>query len=83
MTFAEIIASANESRSKTPRNSGQWTPAAVETWRRVEQPMARMLEAAFDRELEIGRKVTVDDEDRVRGMLTKMEAAIRAAGSAD
>jgi|tagenome__1003787_1003787.scaffolds.fasta_scaffold20968997_3 hypothetical protein len=31
MTFAELLKGANE--SKTGRNPGQWTPAAVVAWR--------------------------------------------------
>ena len=77
-TFAEIIAVANESRSKGVRNPGQWTPAAVEAWRRVDEKMVRMLEVAFALELKIGRKVTAGDEDKVRAMLTEMEAATAA-----
>jgi hypothetical protein len=75
MILAEILKAANESRSKGIRNSGQWTPAAVEAWRAAPPHMARLLDAAFALELKIGRKVTAADEDRARAMLAEMEAA--------
>jgi hypothetical protein len=77
--FAELLAQANE--SKPGRNPGQWTPAAVEAWRRVGGEMARLLDAAFTLQLKIGRKVTVDDEDKVRAKLAEMEAATAAVGA--
>jgi hypothetical protein len=76
MTFAELMAAANE--SKTGRNPGQWTPAAVETWRAAEPDMARMLDAAIALELKLNRKVTATDEDLVRGMRAEMDAATAA-----
>jgi hypothetical protein len=76
MTFAELMAAANE--SKTGRNPGQWTPAAVETWRSAEPDMARMLDAAIALELKLNPKVTATDEDLVRGMRAEMDAATAA-----
>lgn len=73
MTFAELMEAANA--SKTGRNAGQWTPAAVETWRAAEPDMARLLDAAFALELRLGRKVTAADEELVRGMRAEMNAA--------
>ena len=78
MTFAELLIAANESESKAGRNPGQWTPAAVETWRSAEPDMARMLDAAFALELKLNRKVTAVDEGLVRGMRTEMDAATAA-----
>jgi hypothetical protein len=80
MTFAELMAAANE--SKTGRNPGQWTSAAVETWRAVEPDMARMLDAAIALELKLNRKVTATDEDLVRGMRAEMDAATAAIKAA-
>jgi len=62
MTFAELLKGANE--SKTGRNPGQWTPAAVIAWR-ADPPleMARLLDAAFA--LKLDRKVTAGDEELV------------------
>jgi hypothetical protein len=76
MTFAELMAAANE--SKTGRNPGQWTPAAVETWRAAELNMARMLDAAFALKLRLGRKVTAGDEGLVRQMRSEMDEATAA-----
>ena len=78
MTFAELLAAANESRAKTGRGPGQWTPAAVETWRGAEPEMARMLDAAIALELRLGRKVTAGDEDLVRRMREEMDQATAA-----
>jgi hypothetical protein len=58
----------SRTKAKVGRNPGQWTPAAVETWRSAEPEMARMLDAAFALELKLNRKVTAADEDLVRGM---------------
>lgn len=78
MTFAELLIAANESKAQTGRNPGQWTPAAVETWRSAEPDMARMLDAAFALELKLNRKVTAVDEGLVRGMRAEMDAATAA-----
>jgi hypothetical protein len=78
MDFAEALTAANESKAKTGREPGQWTPAAVETWRSAEPEMARMLDAAFALELWLGRKVTAGDEDLVRQMRADMDAATAA-----
>ena len=53
MTFGELLTAANQSNAKAGRNPGQWTPAAVETWRSVEPDLARMLDAAFALELRL------------------------------
>jgi hypothetical protein len=76
MTFAELMAAANE--SKTDRNPGQWTLAAIETWRTAEPDMARMLDAAIALELKLNRKVMATDEELVRGMRAEMDAATAA-----
>lgn len=78
MTFAEALTAANQSNAKVGRNPGQWTPAAVETWRAAEPEMARMLDAAFALELKLGRKVSARDEDLVRQMRADMDAATAA-----
>jgi hypothetical protein len=78
MTFAELLTAANQSTAKVGRNPGQWTPAAVETWRAAEPEMARMLDAAFALELRLGRKVTAADEDLVRQMRADMDEATAA-----
>jgi hypothetical protein len=78
MTFAEALTVANESKAKVGRNPGQWTPAAVETWRAAEPEVARMLDAAFALELRLGRKVTARDEDLVRQMRADMDPATSA-----
>jgi hypothetical protein len=57
---------------------GQWTPAAVVTWRSAEPEMARMLDAAFALELRLERKVMAADEDLVREMRAEMDAATAA-----
>jgi hypothetical protein len=44
MTFPEMLADANETR--TGRSPGQWTPAACRVWREADPEMARLLEAA-------------------------------------
>ena len=78
MTFAEALTAANQSNAKVGRNPGQWTPAAVETWRAAEPEMARLLDAAFALELKLGRKVSARDEDLVRQMRADMDAATAA-----
>jgi hypothetical protein len=78
MTFAEVLTAANQSNAKVGRNAGQWTPAAVETWRSAEPEMARMLDAAFALELRLERKVTAADEELVRDMRAEMDAATAA-----
>jgi hypothetical protein len=60
--FAWLLAAANESTAKAGRNAGQWTPAAVETWRLADPEMARMLDAAFALELRLGRKAGATHE---------------------
>jgi hypothetical protein len=75
MTFAELLTAANQSQTKAGRGPGQWTSAAVETWRAAEPEMARMLDAAIALELRLGRKVTATDEDLVRNMRAEMDAA--------
>jgi hypothetical protein len=78
MTFAELLTAANQSQTKVGRGSGQWTSAAVETWRAAEPEMAGMLDAAIALELKMGRKVTATDEDLVRRMRGEMDAAAAA-----
>ena len=78
MTFNELLTAANQSKAQTGRNPGQWTPAAVETWREAEPEMARMLDAAIALELKIGRKVSAADEGLVRQMRADMDAATAA-----
>jgi hypothetical protein len=77
MTFAEILAAANE--TKTGRNPGQWTPAACKTWREADPEMARMLEAAFAWELGNGRIARPEDEAAVRAVRKAMDEATAAA----
>jgi hypothetical protein len=43
MTFAQLMAAANE--SKVGRNAGQWTPGACRVWREAEPEDARVLDA--------------------------------------
>jgi hypothetical protein len=78
MDFGELLTAANQSNAQVGRNAGQWTPAAVETWRAADPEMARMLDAAFALELKIGRKVTAADEDLVREMRAEMDTATAA-----
>lgn len=78
MTFTEMLIAANESKAKVGRGPGQWTPAAVETWRAAEPDMAQMLDAAIALELKLNRKVTATDEDLVRQMRADMDAATAA-----
>jgi hypothetical protein len=78
MDFGELLTAANESKAQVGRNPGQWTPAAVETWRSAEPEMARMLDAAFALELRLGRKVTAADEGLVRQMRADMDEATAA-----
>ena len=75
--FAGLLAAANQTR--VGRNPGQWTPAAVEAWRRAPPELARMLDAAFALELKLDRKVAAEDEDRVRAKLAEIETATAAA----
>ena len=46
MTFAELMAAANE--SKTGRNPGEWTPGACKIWRETDPEDALLLEVARD-----------------------------------
>jgi hypothetical protein len=78
MTFAELLTAANQSQTKVGRGPGQWTSAAVETWRAAEPEMARMLDAAIALELKLGRKVSAADEDLVSKMRAEMDAATAA-----
>lgn len=78
MDFAGLLTAANQSKAQTGRNPGQWTPAAVETWRAADPEMARLLDAAFALELKMNRKVTAADEDLVRKMRADMDAATAA-----
>jgi hypothetical protein len=78
MDFAGLLAAANASHAKAGRNAGQWTPAAVETWRAAEPEMARMLDAAIALELKLGQKVTAGDEGLVRRMRADMDEATAA-----
>lgn len=78
MTFVELLTAANQSKAQTGRGPGQWTPAAVETWRSAEPEMARMLDATIALELKLGRKVSAGDEDLVRRMRADMDAATAA-----
>jgi hypothetical protein len=43
MTFAELMAAANE--SKIGRNPGEWTPGACKIWRETNPEDALLLEA--------------------------------------
>jgi hypothetical protein len=61
MTFAELMAAANDSGSKTERNPGQWTPRACQIWREAEPEMARRLEATLAWELTAGRRAQSAD----------------------
>lgn len=78
MDFAGLLVAANQSNAKTGRGAGQWTPAAVETWRGADPEMARLLDAAFALELKIGRKVSAGDEGLVREMRAEMDQATAA-----
>jgi hypothetical protein len=78
MTFAEMLIAANQSNAQVDRNTGQRTPAAVETWRSAESEMAQLLDAAFALELRLGRKVTAADEERVCDMRAELDAATAA-----
>jgi hypothetical protein len=77
MIFAELMAAANDSGSKTDRNPGQWTPRACQIWREAEPEMARLLEAALAWELTAGRRAQPADEEEVRERRRKMDAATR------
>jgi hypothetical protein len=77
MTFAELLAAANE--SKTGRGPGQWTPAACRVWREAEPEASRLLEAALAWELATGRKATAEDEGAVRDRRRQMDVATAAA----
>jgi hypothetical protein len=76
MTFEELLAAANE--SKTGRSPGQWTPAACRVWREAEPEASRLLEAALAWELVTGRKATADDEGAVRDRRRQMDEATAA-----
>jgi hypothetical protein len=78
MAFAEMLIAANESKTKTGRGPGQWTPTACQVWREAEPEVARLLDAAIALELRLDRKVTTADEDQVRGMRAEMDAATAA-----
>jgi hypothetical protein len=58
MTFADLLAAANE--PKTGHGPGQWTPAACRVWREAEPEASRLLEAALAWELAAGRKAADD-----------------------
>ena len=79
MTFEELLAAANE--SKTGRSPGQWTPAACRVWREAEPEASRLLEAALAWELATGRKAMVDDEGAVRDRRRQMDEAMAGKGS--
>jgi hypothetical protein len=64
MTFPEMLADANETR--TGRSPGQWTPAACRVWREADPEIARLLEAALAWELATGRTAAAEDEVLVR-----------------
>jgi hypothetical protein len=64
LTFSEMLAAANE--SKTGRGRGQWTPAACKVWREAEPEASRLLEAALAWELAAGRLAKPEDEGSVR-----------------
>jgi hypothetical protein len=76
MNFADLLTAANHSQTKVSRGPGQWTSAAVETWRAAEREMARMLDAAIA--LKLDRKVSATDEDLVRRKRAEMDAATAA-----
>jgi hypothetical protein len=76
MTFAELMAAANE--SKVGRNAGQWTPGACRVWREADPEDARLLEAALAWELAMGRKATPGDEAAVRERRRQMDEATAA-----
>ena len=78
MTFAELLAAANE--SKTGRGPGQWTPAACRVWREAELGASRLLEAALAWELATGRKATPNDEGAVGDRRRQMDEATAAKG---
>jgi hypothetical protein len=75
MNFAELLATANQ--SKTRRGPGQWTPAACRVWREAELEMARLLEAALAWELAVGKVARPEDEPLVRER--QMDEATAAA----
>jgi hypothetical protein len=79
MTFAELMAAANE--SKTGRNPGQWTPAACKVWREADPEDARLLEAALAWELASGRQAQPADEAKVRERRRQMDEATAAAST--
>jgi hypothetical protein len=80
MNFAELLATANQ--SKTGRGPGQWTPAACRVWREAEPEMARLLEAAFAWELGNGRITRAEDEGAVRAVRASMGEATATAKAA-
>jgi hypothetical protein len=77
MTFAELMAAANE--SKVGRNAGQWPPGACKVWREAEPEDARLFEAALAWELATGRKAGQGDEAAVRERRRRMDEATAAA----
>ena len=77
MTFAELMAAANE--SKTGRNPSQWTPAACKVWREADPEDAWLLEAALVWELATGRQVQSADENAIRDRRRQMDEATAAA----
>jgi hypothetical protein len=79
ITFAKLIAAANE--SKTGRNPGQWTPAACRVWREAEPEESRLLEAALAWELATSRRARLSDEADVRECRRAMDEATAAAKS--
>ena len=82
MTFAEVLTAANESKAKTGRGPGQWTPAAVETWRAADPEMSQPLEAAIAWELRSRRWAQPADEAEVREVRRQIDAATAAARAA-
>jgi hypothetical protein len=76
MTFAELMAAANE--SKTGRNPSQWTPAACKVWREADPEDAWLLEAALVWELATGRQVQPADENAIRDRRRQMDEATAA-----
>ena len=76
MTFAVLMAAANE--SKTGRNPGQWTPAACKVWRGADPEDAWLLGAALVWELATGRQVQPADENAIRDRRRQMDEATAA-----
>jgi hypothetical protein len=80
MTFAELMAAANE--SKVGRNAGQWMPGACKIWREAEPEDARLLEVAVAWELASGRRAQPGDEAAARERRRQMDEATAAARAA-